>query len=196
VVKSENIGSEETEVSASVRMFNSMADKFDATTWPKEEDTLPMRERVRRIPRCMLRALPLALGFMTIYQIFMWTAQWTIVAGQPVEFFTWGSLRSFVVWTIFTCFLIGDREALYPEGIFKPRVWDLLKGLKANVWFPVFAGVLLVPLNWDDLTRDQETILDSIEILTLFLLVVATNETKAWKKPDAQKTTLEEEIPK
>ena len=192
MVKDDPALKEEPELSTSVRMFNKMADKFDATNWPVEEDKLPIRERIRRLPKCMVRALPQAVIYVLAFQITLFLAQWAVEGAVPYEPFSWASIRSVVAWAVFSGFLIGEREATYAEGVFKPNFKELLKGFKANYIFLIIVVVILLPLNWEEFAGDAEIMWDSIGLLGLFSLVIASNEAKAWKKPATPNVSQQE----
>ncbi len=169
------------DTSRSVRMFNAMADRLDATKWPVEEEQVHWKESLWRLPKCMLRSLPLALTLICIFQAFSRLVLIWIPGWQPPSITQWETLEVLAGWLMLLSLVIGMRQAQYAEGVLKPNLSMIFGALKANVVWIFFGAMFVGGVHWDDFSTDPDQAWGSVRLGAFFLVLICGNDIKAFK---------------
>lgn len=170
----------EQEVGFALKQFNKIGARFDKAAYRLEEERLPCMDRLKRLPICTLRSIPLVTSLTAAYWIVAFVIVWLI--SDDVLFRTSSALWLDVLYiTTVLAVFVGYREARYPEGILKPSLKHLLNYMRSD-WF------LLLPtlgiISFIGLENDAKSDPISLQIFTVFAIILAllwTSELAAYK---------------
>jgi len=177
--------SSEQEQGWALRQFNKIEAKFNEAVSRREEDRLPWYDRLKRLPICAVRSIPLVATLTVTYWFVALVIAW--LTSGDVNFSTL-SLHWLEVSYMASVLavLVGYREARYPEGVLKPSLKHLLNYIRSDWFFLLPAIGILSFIGMENDANSDPMALQIFMIGVLVLAIFWTTDLAAYKPMDRE----------